>query len=314
MLDDLATVDWAALTHRHGPAADVPELLRSVAEGDSDALDTLEERLVRVAGGVYPATSPAVPFLVRILDMPAARTEAVLGSLARLLDGDEHDHPHDPGAAEATRAAVVAGLPSYLRLLAAHPDEGVRSAAAHLIGVLGPEVAGGASAALRQASVVDRSELVRTAAVRALGSRGDTADDRLADPSPMVRLVAAIALSDADPAAPLPGPVVQILERDAVAALDVIERTQYADRPLTWVLEELAPRYELQVRLVTGWLRHPSAAIRRAAAQAVSTPLRTWPPAAAMLVGPLAEAVDDPDERVRGEVAERLASAGSAAA
>lgn len=304
-------MDWAALTHRHGPAADVPDLLRAVAEGDSDALDALEEDLVCAADGVYPATTQAVPFLIRILDVAAAETGAVLGTLSRMLSGGRH--AHEPDAAPATRAAVVAGLPSYLRLLAAHPDEQVRSAAAYLIGELGPDVAGGASATLRQASVVDRAEVVRAAAVRALASRGETADDRLADPSPMVRLVAAMALSGADPAAPLPGPVVQILERDALAARDVIARTQDADRPLTWVLEELAPRYDLQVRLVTGWLRHPSAEVRRAAGSAVSTPLRAWPPAAALLAGPLAEALDDPDEQVRAEAADRLASAGAAA-
>ncbi|MFI1996599.1 hypothetical protein [Actinoplanes sp. NPDC020271] len=249
MLDDLATVDWAALTHARGPADDVPELLRALADGDEDAHRRLHETFA-ADGDQDAAAVSAVPFLIRILDAPAAVPTQVMWLLTAIARGGR----------SASREAVAAGLPVYLRLLAAHPDEGVRASAAHLTGGLGPGVAGGASAALRQASVGDRAELVRVAAVRGLADRGETSEDRLADPSPLVRLVAATVVAEADPHAPLSGPVVQILERDSVASIALIERLpDAAGNPLGWVLNRLQSRPELQQRLVASWLRHPEA-------------------------------------------------------
>ncbi|GIF16564.1 hypothetical protein [Actinoplanes teichomyceticus] len=300
MLNDLATVDWAALS-----AADVPHLLRAVAGGDRDALGELSSRLC--PGGVPgDAAAAAVPFLIRLLDAPAAGPHGVLVLLTAVADAHAQRSGTGPrptrariagqrAPVAAARAAVTAGLPSYLRLLAAHPDDDVRVAAATLVGALGPEVAGGASAGLRTASVTDRAELVRAAAVLALGARAETADDRLADPAPVVRLAAALVLAGSDAEAPLPGPVVQIVERDAPAALGRIPLLPSSDDdPLIWVLRALRPRGDLQVRLVTGWLRHPDAAVRAGAAYAAGEPLTTWPPAAALLAGPLAEASGDP--------------------
>lgn len=267
VLEDLATVDWAAL----------PDLLRAATDGDAGALDELHTLLCD-RGTIGDATPYAVPYLIRSLDALTSDPPRVLALLADIVRADAYDEPYwhekdEPAraAAERTlitaaRTAVAAGLPSYLRLLAAHPDDDVRLGAAHLIGALGPDVAGGASAALHTASAVDRAEPVRAAAVLALGDRGETADDRLADPAPLVRLSAALVLAAADPEAPLPGPVVQILERDAPDALDRIAGLPgFQGEPLEWVLRALRPRRELQVRLVTGWLRHPAPEVRAGA-------------------------------------------------
>ncbi|AEV87225.1 WD-40 repeat-containing protein [Actinoplanes sp. SE50] len=325
-------MDWASLTHAYGPAEDVPDLIRALAGGDDDALHDLHGNIWH-QGTVYPATAPAVPFLIRILDAPGADPAGVLGLLAVIATGagyhDVHEHDQavraglamreriaaEHGWVAAARTAVAAGLPSYLRLLAAHPEDPVRTAAAGVIGTLGPQVAGGASAALRQAAAGDRSEVVRAAAVLALGDRGETADDRLADPAPLVRVTAALVLAAADPAAALPGPVVQILERDTPDAFSLIEELPaHGSDPLPWVLRRLRPRWELQVRLVAGWLRHPEEAVREDAAFAADEPLLRWRPAAGRLVRPLAEALDDPAEKVRSWAGRRLAVSGSAAA
>ncbi|BCJ41348.1 hypothetical protein GCM10010168_88910 [Actinoplanes ianthinogenes] len=325
-------MDWAGLEHAYGPAEDVPGLLRALADGDEEALYELFGNIWH-QGTVYPATAYAVPFLIRLLDAPGADTAGVLHLLTEIADGHGyHDvHVREPVkrdvpemreqiAAEldtvtAAHQAVVAGLPSYLRLLAAHPDDEVRSGAAHLIGELGAEVAGGASAGLRTTSVTDRAELVRATAVLALGARGETADDRLADPSPLVRLAAALVLAASDPDAALPGPVVQILERDAPDALDLIERLPaHETGALIWVVRRLAPRWELQVRLITGWLRHTDPEVRGGAAFAAQEPMMAWPPAAELLAGPLADALADPSERVRRWAGRFLPPGGTPAA
>lgn len=195
---------------------------------------------------------------------PAEDVRGALTALARLVRSGD------------TTPEVTAELPAYLRLLAAHPDDGVRLGAAHLIGTLGPAVAGGAGAALRQASVGDRADLVRAAAVLALGERGETADDRLADPAPLVRLTAALVLAESDVEAALPGPVVQILERDAPDALQWIARLPGDGTcgQLRWVLGRLRSREDLRVRLLTGWLHHPEPEVREAAALAGGAALK----------------------------------------
>src|SRR4051812_30079033 len=127
VLHDLSTVDWAALPH----ADEVPELLRATAEGDSGALEELHRELCD-EGMIGPATPYAVPFLIRILDALAADQWRLLLLLAEIARAGVHEAPYrhetDPGTTRArvdaerslttrTRAAVVAGLPSYLRLL-----------------------------------------------------------------------------------------------------------------------------------------------------------------------------------------------------
>ncbi|GAA4589121.1 hypothetical protein BJY16_008787 [Actinoplanes octamycinicus] len=315
MLDDLAAVDWAGLDHARGSAEDVPALLRALAAGDAEALTELYDTIWH-EDRLFPATVAAVPFLIRILDAPAADTAGVLELLADLA---EH-RPAGPSRAEQVAALVggvavtgttasgevadiAAGLPTYRRLLTDHPEAGVRAAAAHLIGALGD------LAALRRAAAGDDAESVRAAAVLALAAQGADTRDRLADPAPLVRLVAAMSTGEADPA------VVRILERDAPDALPLIEQLPgHVGDPLSWVLDRLRQRGDLQVRLVTGWLRHPVAAVREGAAGAARKPLTSWPPAAALLAGPLAEAVADPVDRVRHAAGERLATTGSVVA
>lgn len=71
MLEGLDTIDWAALTHAHGPAGDVPELLRALLSDDDDerqqACWDLHETIWH-QGTVFSASAAAIPFLYELLN------------------------------------------------------------------------------------------------------------------------------------------------------------------------------------------------------------------------------------------------------
>ena len=73
MLEGLDTIDWSSLTHAHGPAMDVPELLRSLLSEDADlwmqACAELHETIWH-QGTVFPASAAAIPFLFELLTHP----------------------------------------------------------------------------------------------------------------------------------------------------------------------------------------------------------------------------------------------------
>jgi len=77
MLERLDEIEWGELSHAYGVATDVPLILRALAEGDGfgDSKEFDDDDLVlalgnRIAhqGSLYPATLPAVPFLMEIVE------------------------------------------------------------------------------------------------------------------------------------------------------------------------------------------------------------------------------------------------------
>jgi hypothetical protein len=327
VLTDLDEVDWAGLTHAYGPADDVPELLRDLAGGDDDALYALYGNIWH-QGTVYEATAYAVPFLIEILDAPDAGRSGVLGLLTSIADGrsylDVHrsllprseqdtDEVADQIAIELTSVraavdAVGAGLATYLRLLDTDADETVRAAATQ------PMPACGASAvpALERVVADDASPLVRAAAILALSACRAPVHGYLTDPSPLPRVMAAVlvlATGDADDA------VAEIVEHDAPTCFEQLKRLPVdIGDPANWVIDALDRHGDLQVRLVTAWMRHPDAAIRSEAVFAAERPLHRWRSAATQLVPALADALSDPSEDVRRWAGNHLAGAGRATA
>lgn len=70
MLEGLDAIDWRSLRHAHGPAADVPRLLRSLASEDADPWMEAGADLYETIwhqGTVYTASAAAVPFLFELL-------------------------------------------------------------------------------------------------------------------------------------------------------------------------------------------------------------------------------------------------------
>lgn len=84
-LDDIA---WADLEHAHGPADDVPDLLRALTDPYGDWNQTLDELFgddVLHQGTCYSATAPALPFLTRMIVSGALPAKQRLDLYAWLL-------------------------------------------------------------------------------------------------------------------------------------------------------------------------------------------------------------------------------------
>jgi hypothetical protein len=89
MLEGLDSIDWSSLTHAHGPATDVPKLLRSLASEDSnvrmEACAILHETIWH-QGTVFPASAAIVPFLFELVIHPDVSDKgcsvALLASIA----------------------------------------------------------------------------------------------------------------------------------------------------------------------------------------------------------------------------------------
>lgn len=80
-------VRWDEIEHAFGPATDVPELIRTVAEGaEPEALKACAElsEALNHQDSVYPACGPTVPLLIEAL---ARRGAAGPGRLLGLLVG-----------------------------------------------------------------------------------------------------------------------------------------------------------------------------------------------------------------------------------
>src|SRR5262249_43234330 len=167
-LGGLDQVDWAALEHAHGRATDVPVLLRAAASDDPDARELAFELLAESIwhqGSVYSATTPAVPFLYRMLEAdetPDKQQVAVL--LASIARYQVATLPEDPSAVAdegwaATRRAVAERL-DLLYPFIRDRDWGVRHAVAWAIGRF-PEIAARLLPALEAAYRREPNKAVR---------------------------------------------------------------------------------------------------------------------------------------------------------
>jgi hypothetical protein len=115
-LDDVA---WDLLEHAYGPATDVPEVLRALVSGDDELADEAMYELygnIWHQGSVYPATIPAVPYLVAIAVARAAgkQTPEVLRLLGYIAASRD---PRGVEDRDAVRLAVAAHVDAIAGLL-----------------------------------------------------------------------------------------------------------------------------------------------------------------------------------------------------
>lgn len=139
-LDDLGEVAWAELEHAYDNAADVPELLRVLGDGELEVLGELFGALCH-QGRRFSASAPAVPFLAGILAARAVDPVPLLMTLGAFAVGDMdvYAFPRPPEAdgamdAEAVAAyrAVEAELPVVVGFLS-HEDGQTVAAATWLV-------------------------------------------------------------------------------------------------------------------------------------------------------------------------------------
>lgn len=116
-LDRLDEVDWPALQHAYGSAADVPDQLRALAFGNrGDPMWKLYGNIFH-QGKRYEASVHAVPFLAAIAADPATvNRAAVLRLLASLTVG--YDENWLPGG-----MCIAAERAALTRLLATDPEQ-----------------------------------------------------------------------------------------------------------------------------------------------------------------------------------------------
>ncbi|MEU1488386.1 hypothetical protein [Streptomyces sp. NPDC005752] len=139
MWGELEAVNWAALEHNHGPADDVPGLLRRCAGPDSedagDAAFELLDHLIHQGGWICSAVPVALPFLLRLAatpSVPVPSRSAMLDLVARMAAEARQvtEKFVDPG----WEPACASALPEVLALLA-DPAPEIRRGSAHLLGV-----------------------------------------------------------------------------------------------------------------------------------------------------------------------------------
>ncbi len=124
----LESTQWAHLKHGLGDGRDVPDTLLALESRDEDALDYLYVSIYH-QGTVYPATVPAVAYLVQLTVCPTADRWGILLFLNHLSKGAGREE----GVEEAVHDAVAEGIGQYLQILM-DKDSELRAAAALLIG------------------------------------------------------------------------------------------------------------------------------------------------------------------------------------
>ena len=157
LLQKVAQFDWSKVEHAHGPAVDVPDLFRALAEGNKKARDeawyTLYGNLWH-QGTIYAATAQTVPYFCELLPLlPPEEQVRLLVYFVRLYNGQGYWSVHQSLTAlpqpvdmldqiqqeqkviAATREAVTQGAPIYIEILDAK-QHGPRIASAYLLGLL----------------------------------------------------------------------------------------------------------------------------------------------------------------------------------
>lgn len=191
MLDGLDEINWRDLSHAYGPADDVPELLRALAEGNCSAEDAVGEFWGNIwhQGTVYEASAYAVPFLLELVqEEKIADREWLLMLLDSLASGSSYLDVHEAMPEQADREfqagreqeinwvraaheAVAKGIPMYLRLLQNERFQ-IRTVAACLLSHF-PESAGETLTVLRSSLGSETQNDAQASLMLCLGRLGD---------------------------------------------------------------------------------------------------------------------------------------------
>ncbi len=368
MLEGLDRIDWSQLSHAYGPATDVPGLLRALASEPAEEREESEESdeepgeheealealgcSIWHQGTVYGATAPTVPFLIELVEEPSVPARAELLYLLQLIargssyldvhqDLDFYRHAQRTEEhqsqlrrelewVDAARAAVLAGTPVYLQLLA-DPDPAIRSATAHLLASCS-ERAAEIEPALRERVAVETDPKVKSSLITSLArfwtpARGLEAgllpaEDRWAflsalaraeAESPLVRFTAALTLLRIGPDTHQDEALAILRQTVHLCGTEFAEVPGWDDQsPLGAVSEALRSQPEVRQDWLQEMLLHPVAAARNDAIEETWSFCREWRPGPAAMIPHLVRRVGDPDPEVRQSAADVLPYLGAA--
>ncbi|HET6212908.1 MAG TPA: hypothetical protein VFE14_08560 [Micromonosporaceae bacterium] len=309
MLNGLGEVDWSGLTHAYGPATDIPDLIRALAATDVEpadhALDEIISRLFH-QGTVYPATVPAVPFLVELAATGSHHRAAIAALVGMLAD----PHHADGVPLPAVRAALVARAGQLLPLLH-DPDADVRAMATYAVAQCGDAAPAGV---LWRRWEVETSPEVRASLALALGLRdpdGSAGMLRSTVVSAPARVRVAAALAILRTAAQWPAGAPAGLAEAFAAGEDVDHVWQHRHPALDELVAGVDDTFAAD--LLGRLLADPVPDVRRAALWALSERCRVRRCAPRLLVPMLAPALADPDDAVVRDAVGALRRAGAAA-
>ncbi|MGM1064665.1 HEAT repeat domain-containing protein [Saccharothrix sp. Mg75] len=274
---------WDRLEHAYGPATDVPGLLVEARDPDRAAAAVRELDHVVHCGGtrVYSAAPAALPALLDLAEDPAVTVRPavveVVGDLGHAGRTAAAVDPAWPGAWERAVPRLTA--------LLADPDVEVRRGVTYPLAQ-----ARGVWRALADRFDGEPDRVARLGLVVAAGLHDDPGardwfTGLLRDGDRAVRVAAVVGLrrlGDEVDTAPLLDPVPEVWE----------ETWWAAPNPVWWLHREVPDR-----RLVTAWLAHPHAEVRRGALWASGDLLggRPDPDLLPLVADRLAD--DEPDNR-----------------
>src|SRR5258708_17486264 len=197
MLDRLDDIPWNRLTHAHGPAEDVPDLLRRLRTARAEMMDEQSPLwhlfgTIWHQGTVYEATAYAVLFLIELAACPLVPDRlGILELLASIATGSSFRDVHgnllnEPDFAERkamelkwveeAHAAVASGVAAFLAMTREETD--VRLAAAHVLALL-PEHREVVCARLRSMVNAETRSLQCAGLLLLLGLAGDRSEATL---------------------------------------------------------------------------------------------------------------------------------------
>ncbi|SED64949.1 hypothetical protein [Streptomyces sp. TLI_105] len=315
-MDEPDGIDWGALRHAYGSAADVPERLRALylPEEAEEAAEELHMSLYHQGGCVDGACVAALPFLVRAAADPVVTVRVELLELVRAFahEGNRVEPRWiAPGWAEAWAGAVTVLLP-----LLHDPSPGIRRKAADAVG----EAWGRADdvlVALWARWPLETVPEVRHRIVRAAGPLAAHAGrerestlDRLweltgPDTVAAARIGAVEALRAARPGrsdARYARVVTDVLTGDPAGGGLVLRAVRFLD-------DDRATR----TGLISQLLGHPDTTTRRNALEAAAGELGRWRSAVSALLPAVAARLDDPEPENRLFAARVLGMCGTAA-
>lgn len=141
MFEGLENIDWQRLRHAYGSAKDIPQFLQATLSEDhairQEGLEYLFGRIFHIQG-IYPATAPAIPFILELLESDHLSDEQqceILEQLTWMTNSIPLYRGGDfKGLADEinTYRALWRGKATYLRLLD-HPSPEVRALAAWML-------------------------------------------------------------------------------------------------------------------------------------------------------------------------------------